>query len=59
MPITVSIVMGVLTGIFGGVLRDMVCNEISTSFKDHRPYALCYRPIDQAQGMPDKLVQLI
>jgi uncharacterized membrane protein YeiH len=23
------------------VLRDIVCNEIPVSFKDHRPYALC------------------
>jgi uncharacterized membrane protein YeiH len=23
------------------VLRDMVCNEIPTAFKDHRPYAVC------------------
>jgi uncharacterized membrane protein YeiH len=41
MPVTVSILMGVVTGIFGGVLRDMVCNEIPATFKDHRPYALC------------------
>jgi uncharacterized membrane protein YeiH len=33
--------MGTITGIFGGVLRDIVCNEIPVSFKDHRPYALC------------------
>ena len=26
---------------FGGVLRDIVCNEIPTAFRDHRPYALC------------------
>lgn len=26
---------------FGGVLRDMVCNEIPKAFKDHRPYAVC------------------
>jgi uncharacterized membrane protein YeiH len=41
MPVTVAVMMGVVTGIFGGVLRDLVCNEIPTSFKDHRPYALC------------------
>ncbi len=41
MPMTVAVMMGVVTGIFGGVLRDLVCNEIPTSFKDHRPYALC------------------
>ncbi|MFZ9653990.1 MAG: trimeric intracellular cation channel family protein, partial [Limnohabitans sp.] len=26
---------------FGGVLRDLVCNEIPTLFRDHRPYAVC------------------
>ena len=38
---TVAILMGLITGIFGGVLRDIVCNEIPVSFRDHRPYALC------------------
>jgi uncharacterized membrane protein YeiH len=33
--------MGLITGVFGGVLRDVVCNEIPTAFHDHRPYALC------------------
>jgi uncharacterized membrane protein YeiH len=33
--------MGLVTGVFGGVLRDMVCNEIPTAFRDHRPYAVC------------------
>jgi uncharacterized membrane protein YeiH len=41
MPPTVAVLMGMITGIFGGVLRDIVCNEIPVSFKDHRPYALC------------------
>lgn len=40
-PPLVAIMMGVVTGIFGGVLRDMVCNEIPTTLRDHRPYALC------------------
>lgn len=40
-PPLVAIVMGVVTGIFGGVLRDMVCNEIPATLKDHRPYAVC------------------
>ena len=26
---------------FGGVLRDIVCNEIPSAFHDHRPYAIC------------------
>jgi uncharacterized membrane protein YeiH len=33
--------MGVITATFGGVLRDIVCNEIPVAFHDHRPYALC------------------
>ena len=37
----VSMVMGVVTAVFGGVLRDMVCNEIPATLRDHRPYALC------------------
>lgn len=36
-----AVLMGVVTGVFGGVLRDMVCNEIPMVFKDHRPYAVC------------------
>ncbi|MEO7939956.1 MAG: trimeric intracellular cation channel family protein [Burkholderiaceae bacterium] len=41
MPAIVAVLMGIITGVFGGVLRDMVCNEIPTAFKDHRPYAVC------------------
>ena len=41
MPGVVAVLMGLITGVFGGVLRDMVCNEIPTAFKDHRPYAVC------------------
>lgn len=37
----VAVLMGVITATFGGVLRDIVCNEIPTAFRDHRPYALC------------------
>ena len=40
-PAVVAVLMGLITGVFGGVLRDMVCNEIPTAFKDHRPYAVC------------------
>ena len=40
-PPVVAILMGVITGTFGGVLRDMVCNEIPGLFRDHRPYAVC------------------
>jgi len=33
--------MGVVTAVFGGVLRDIVCNEIPSAFRDHQPYAVC------------------
>lgn len=33
--------MGVVSSVFGGVLRDIVCNEIPSAARDHRPYALC------------------
>jgi uncharacterized membrane protein YeiH len=41
MPAIVAVLMGVITATFGGVLRDIVCNEIPVAFHDHRPYALC------------------
>jgi uncharacterized membrane protein YeiH len=41
MPALVAVVMGVITSVFGGVLRDIVCNEIPSAFRDHRPYAVC------------------
>lgn len=41
MPPLVAVLMGVITGIFGGVLRDMVCNEVPATLRDHRPYAVC------------------
>ncbi|GAB3190463.1 trimeric intracellular cation channel family protein [Hydrogenophaga aquatica] len=40
-PALVAVFMGVVTGVFGGVLRDMVCNEIPRAFHDHKPYAIC------------------
>jgi uncharacterized membrane protein YeiH len=40
MPLLVAVLMGVVTGMFGGVLRDMVCNEVPASLRDRRPYAL-------------------
>lgn len=41
MPIFIASMMGVITGIFGGVLRDIVCNEIPMVFRDGKPYAIC------------------
>jgi len=41
MPALVDVLMCLITGVFGGVLRDVVCNQIPTAFHDHRPYAVC------------------
>lgn len=41
MPAIVAVLMGVITAVFGGVLRDIVCNEIPSAFADHKPYAVC------------------
>lgn len=41
MPALIAVLMGVITAVFGGVLRDMVCNEIPATLRDRRPYALC------------------
>ncbi len=40
-PPIVAVLMGMVTAVFGGVMRDMVCNEIPKAFHDHRPYAIC------------------
>jgi uncharacterized membrane protein YeiH len=36
----VASVMGVVTGVFGGVLRDVVLNEVPMVLRDGRPYAI-------------------
>lgn len=37
----VAVLVGVITAVFGGVLRDIVCNEITSAFRNHRPCAIC------------------
>lgn len=35
----VAVVMGLTTAVFGGVLRDVLVNEVPRVFSDHNPYA--------------------
>jgi len=39
-PALVAVIMGVITAVFGGVLRDVVVNEIPRAFVDHQPYSI-------------------
>lgn len=41
MPIFICAMMGVITAIFGGVLRDVICNEIPLVFRRGQLYATC------------------
>lgn len=41
MPWFIAVMMGVLTGVFGGVIRDVLCNEVPLILRDSRPYATC------------------
>jgi uncharacterized membrane protein YeiH len=40
MPTFTATMMGVITGVFGGVLRDVVLNEVPIVLRDNRPYAM-------------------
>lgn len=35
MPVIICALMGVMTAVFGGVLRDIFCNEIPKAFNDY------------------------
>jgi len=37
----VSVMLGVTTGVFGGVMRDMICNEVPHVFQRTELYATC------------------
>jgi uncharacterized membrane protein YeiH len=41
MPWFIATMMGVVTGVFGGILRDVLCNEVPLILRDSRPYATC------------------
>ena len=61
-PMLVAVLMGVITSTFGGVIRDILCNEIPRALSDHRPYALCafagawLHVLLQTLGLPPWLV---
>lgn len=40
-PAEVAVVLGMVTAVFGGVLRDIVCNEVPQAFSNREPYAVC------------------
>ena len=40
MPTFTATMMGVITGVFGGVLRDVILNEVPIVLRDNRPYAI-------------------
>jgi len=40
LPAIVAVIMGVITAVFGGVLRDVVVNEMPRAFADHQPYSV-------------------
>lgn len=37
----VCALMGVVTAVFGGVMRDLLCGQVPVVFRDRRPYAVC------------------
>ena len=41
MPAIVAVLMGSITAVFGGVARDLLCNQMPKIYYDHRPYTLC------------------
>jgi len=65
LPYIVAILMGVVSASFGGVLRDIFCNQIPKAFSDHQPYAIfafaggCLLVVLTLVGMPDWAALLI
>ena len=57
-----AVLMGVISAVFGGVLRDVFCNEIPKAFSDHQPYALLGGSalvMLQQLGLPDSLALIV
>lgn len=40
-PAFTAVIMGVITAVFGGLLRDIICNEVPMILRDTKPYATC------------------
>ncbi|MFJ4288608.1 trimeric intracellular cation channel family protein [Cupriavidus sp. NPDC089707] len=38
---TVAVMMGIISSVFGGVVRDVLCNEVPMILRDRSPYATC------------------
>ncbi|MBY4895557.1 trimeric intracellular cation channel family protein [Cupriavidus sp. AU9028] len=38
---TVAVMMGIISSVFGGVVRDVLCNEVPMILRDRSPYASC------------------
>jgi len=36
-----AVLIGVITGVFGGVMRDVICNEVPVFFRQSQLYATC------------------
>lgn len=41
MPALIALLLGAITAVFGGVARDILCNEVPRVYHDHSPYTLC------------------
>lgn len=37
----IAVLIGVVTGVFGGVMRDIICNEVPVFFRQSQLYATC------------------
>jgi uncharacterized membrane protein YeiH len=60
----VSSLLGVITGVFGGVMRDIICNEIPSVFQRKEFYATCsflgaWAYLLMAQTMTNEIVAVL
>jgi len=61
MPWIIAAMLGVVTGVFGGILRDVILNEVPMVLRDGQPYALaafvgcCFFLLIANAGAPQEL----